>query len=53
MSLTFQQNILGSKSIDTIKLENIEVILSTNFSSKTFGFSIWVEDYTSKWSIYI
>lgn len=42
---TFQQNILASKSINTIEPENIETILSTNFSGKTFGLSIRVEDY--------
>lgn len=34
---SFQQNILSSKSIDTIEPENIEAILSINFSGKTFG----------------
>jgi hypothetical protein len=33
---TFEKTILGSKSIDTIEPENIESILSTNFSGKAF-----------------
>lgn len=42
---TFDQNILGSKGIDTIEPENIEPILST--SGKTFRLAIQVEDYTA------
>lgn len=33
---TFEKTILGSKSIDTIEPENIESILSTNFSGRLF-----------------
>lgn len=44
---TFQHNILGSKSIDTIEPENIETILSTNFSGKTFwAFNPSAKNYT-------
>jgi hypothetical protein len=31
---TFEQNILGSKGIDTIEPENLECVLSTNFSGE-------------------
>jgi len=34
---TFEQNILGAKSIDTVEPDNIESILSTGFSGKKFG----------------
>ncbi|KIW67453.1 hypothetical protein, variant [Phialophora macrospora] len=34
---TFEKTILGSKSIDTIEPENIESILSTNFSDYSLG----------------
>lgn len=40
---TFEKTILGSKSIDTIEPENIESILSTNFSGELFRLAMDVE----------
>ncbi|KAK4242331.1 hypothetical protein C8A03DRAFT_40299 [Achaetomium macrosporum] len=36
-STTFEQNLLGSRGIDTIDPENIEAVLSTNFSDYSLG----------------
>lgn len=41
---TFEKTILGSKSIDTIEPENIESLLSTNFS----GESVQIVDQTER-----
>ena len=40
---TFEQNVLGFKGIDTVEPDNIECVLSSDFSGKTSGLVATVE----------